>query len=131
MAITRARNRLWLFESNESSFAPVMRLWAANEPIVEVAYSDDEDVRCELTPWSSRRVTDDFSQITEKLKQLRPGTTANPKTWSAKGYEFIHKKDYENVIIILGDFTHGLFADVFCARHFFASKEEMILRGNL
>lgn len=47
MAITRARNRLWLFESNEQSFAPVMRLWATDEPIVEVAYSNDTDVRYE------------------------------------------------------------------------------------
>lgn len=56
MAITRARNRLWLFESNESSFAPVMRLWAANEPIVEVAYSGDEDVIYQPTP-SGRLLT--------------------------------------------------------------------------
>lgn len=29
--------------------------------------------------------------------KLRPGTSANPEIWSAKGYEFILKKDYGNV----------------------------------
>lgn len=131
MAITRARNRLWFFESNESSFVPVMRLWAANEPIVEVAYRDDEDVRYEPAPWSFGPVTDDFPQIAEKLKQLRPGTTANPKTWSAKGYEFIHKKDYENVLIIFVAFALMVYLLTSFVRRFFASKEEMILKDNL
>lgn len=74
-----------------------MRLWAAKEAIVEVAYGDDEDVNTSPHLGTANMVTDLFLQIAEKLKQLRPGTTANPKTWSAKGYEFIHKKDYENV----------------------------------
>lgn len=33
--------------------------------------------------------------------KLRPGTNVDPKVWSAKGYEFIQKKDYENVCSLL------------------------------
>lgn len=56
MAITRARNRLWLFESNASSFAPVMRLWAGDEPIIEVAYGDDDDVRYKPAPMNCKKI---------------------------------------------------------------------------
>ncbi|KAI5837906.1 hypothetical protein DFP73DRAFT_600345 [Morchella snyderi] len=77
VAITRAQNRLWFFEKDEGNLKPMLNYWTAGNPLVHLVYSSDNNIQ-------------------EKLNQLRPGTKADPKIWSGKGYELIYKKDYEN-----------------------------------
>lgn len=105
-----------------------MRLWTENERIAEVAYVNDTDVSWNPATCAIVGATNykHFPQIGEKLKQLRPGTTANPKTWSAKGYDFIHKKDYENVSLIpaLSLPIPNTNSFCTCVRRFFALREQ-------
>lgn len=83
VAITRAQNRLWFFEKDEGNVKPMLNYWTTGNPLVHVVYSSDNNIQ-------------------EKLNQLRPSTKADPKIWSAKGYELIYKKDYENALFCFG-----------------------------
>ncbi|KAA8911747.1 P-loop containing nucleoside triphosphate hydrolase protein [Sphaerosporella brunnea] len=79
VAVTRARNQLWIFESSNEAAEPVVELFNENKrgsgPLVEVARRTDPN-------------------INDKLKQLKPAIPSDPKRYSEQGYQLLQRGLY-------------------------------------
>jgi tetratricopeptide (TPR) repeat protein len=81
VAVTRARNRLWIFESSPGSVKSIVKLLTEGKnrlnPLVEV-------------------IEKDHPQIEKKLQLLKPTTSSNPEIHSEIGYQLLDRQLYED-----------------------------------
>jgi tetratricopeptide (TPR) repeat protein len=109
VAVTRPRNQLWIFESDEKVVEPVVTLLTGDtgeqkdashgkQPLVEV-------------------VGKDHPQLRRKLKMLKPAESSDPKKYSEMGYQLIQR---------------GLFKDAsFCFRKAKDERGQTIAKAHL
>ena len=79
VAITRARVQLFIVESSETIAASVLKLLGTDSSgsLVQVTSPSHED-------------------FAMRLETLRPGTSLDPRQWSRRGAEFMHRRMYED-----------------------------------
>ncbi|KAI9731582.1 MAG: hypothetical protein M1834_004702 [Cirrosporium novae-zelandiae] len=82
VAITRARIKFSMIESSERAVAPVIKLFTRNplKPLVEVARPHD-------------------SHFTDKLMELRPGTSVDPRRWSLRGEQLMQQRNFNDALM--------------------------------
>ena len=81
VAITRARVQFFIMESSRSTATTILKFLANHnsESLVHVTSPDQED----------------FGM---RLEMLRPGTSLDPRQWSRRGAEFMHRAQYKDAI---------------------------------
>ena len=81
VAITRARVQLFIMESSGATATTILKFLANQTPgsLVHVTSPNQED-------------------FAMRLEMLRPGTSLDPRQWSRRGVEFMHRAQYKDAI---------------------------------
>ena len=81
VAITRARVGLFIMETSEATAATVLRVLDEDTPtpLIDVTSPTHKDFRM-------------------RLEMLRPGTSLDPKQWSRRGAELLHRRMYKDAL---------------------------------
>jgi tetratricopeptide (TPR) repeat protein len=81
VAVTRPRNRLWMFESSPDAVKSIVKLFTDGKnmprPLIEV-------------------VAKDHPKIQEKLEMLKPATSSDPKKYSEMGYNLLNRQLFKD-----------------------------------